>query len=88
MQPASAAIRILQTALDCALRIRRLFQIRRIERLQVLRQKHAVFADQFAIEPNFAAAPFRALDQHHVPMHRGTVAVVAILIRLARREMQ
>jgi DNA-binding transcriptional LysR family regulator len=67
---------------------RKLLQIRRIQRLQILRHEQSVFADQFAVEPHFAAAPFGPLDQHHVPMHRRAVAVVAFLVGLARREVQ
>src|SRR5207247_8323133 len=34
-----------------------LLQIRRIQRLQILRQELPVLANQFAVEPHFAAAP-------------------------------
>ena len=64
------------------------FRFSRVQRLQIPRQKNAVLANQFAVEPHLAAAPFLALDQHHVPMHRRAVAVVAFLIGLARREMK
>ena len=65
-----------------------LFQICGIKALEIFGQEDAVFADEFAIEPDFAAAPLFALNQHHVPMHGAAVAVVAFLIGLARREMQ
>src|SRR5439155_24233028 len=63
--------------------ITRSLQVLRVQRFQVFRQEDAVFAEQFAVEPDLAAAPFLALDQHHVPMHRAAVAVIAFLIRLA-----
>jgi hypothetical protein len=50
--------------------------------------RKSVLADQFAVEPHLAAAPFLALDQHHVPVDRALVAVAAILVSLARREVQ
>src|ERR1043166_9071686 len=65
-----------------------LFEILRIERFEILRQETAVLPDEFTVEPDLAAAPFRALDEHHVPMHGGTVAVVAFLVRLAGSEVQ
>src|SRR6185312_13657509 len=65
-----------------------LFQIRRIEWFQIFRQEHAVSADEFAIKPDFAAAPFGPLNQHHVPMHRRAISVVALLVGLTGREVQ
>ena len=54
-----------------------LAQVLRIKRLKIFRQKHAVLADQFTIEPDFAAAPFGTLDEDHVPVNGRAVAVVA-----------
>ena len=59
-----------------------------IKRLQILWDKEPIFPDQFTIKPNLAAAPFLALDEHHVPVDGGTIAVIALLISLTRREVQ
>src|SRR5579859_6252647 len=48
-------------------------QIRRIESLQIVGDEEAVFADEFAVEPDFSPAPFLALDEDHVPMHGAAV---------------
>src|SRR5450756_1038869 len=65
-----------------------LLQILGVQALQIFGQEEAVFADEFAVEPDFAAAPFFALDEHHVPVDGALVAIAAILVRLARREVQ
>src|SRR6266516_3603190 len=65
-----------------------LLQILRIQRLQILRQELPVLANQFAVEPHFAAAPFLALNQHHVPVDGRAIAVVAHFIRLAGCEVE
>ena len=66
-----------------------LFKFSGIQRFQVFRQENSVFADQFAVEPDFAAAPFRALDQHHVPVaQRNGCRYRSFLISLSRREVQ
>src|SRR5581483_4817860 len=44
--------------------------------------------DKCSVKPYLAAAPFGALDQHHVPMHGRTVPVVANLVGQPRREVQ
>ena len=63
-------------------------QTRRIQSRQILGHEDAVLADEFAVEPDFSTAPFRPLNQDHVPMDGAAIAVVAVLVRLAGREMQ
>src|ERR1051326_1650163 len=63
-------------------------QIRRVQTLQLLRHKQAVFANQFMVEPNLSSTPFRPLDQDHVPMHRRAIPVVALLISLSGSQIQ
>src|SRR5688572_24583581 len=63
-------------------------QVLRIQFVERFRDELAVLPDQFAIEPNLAAAVFRPLDAHHVPMHLGLVAIAHPFVRLARREVK
>ena len=57
-------------------------------RIKLRRDKDAVFADQFAIEPHFPAAVVGALDADHVPMDLAAVAVAADFIGLTRGEVE
>ena len=65
-----------------------LFQTIWIQGFQIFWHELAVLADQHVIEPNFAPAVLGPLDQHHVPVYRRAVSVVALLVRLARCEVQ
>ncbi len=55
--------------------------------LQLRYRKFAVFADEFAVEVDFAAAVFFALDQHLIPMDGRLVAVVGFIVALTRSEV-
>ena len=63
-------------------------QILGVQLVQRFRHEHPVLADQFSIEPNLAAAVFRSLDTHHVPMHLRFVAVTHTVVSLPRCEMK
>src|SRR4029450_9111704 len=60
----------------------------RVQRFEVGGRETAVFADEFAVEPDFASAPFRTLNKHHVPMNGGATSVIALLVGLAGCEVQ
>src|SRR5688572_12233460 len=59
-----------------------------IQLFQRRRREQAVLANQFVVEPDFAAAPLLALDADHVPVHDRLVAVAGTLVSLAGREME
>src|ERR1041385_6803611 len=63
-------------------------QIFGIQFLQRLWHEEAVLADDFAVETDFAAAVFRALDADDVPVHLRFVAVAHALVRLTRCEVK
>ena len=65
-----------------------LLQVTWVQRFEVFRDEHAVLADQFVVEPHLAPTVLGSLDQHHVPMDGGAVAVVALLVCLTWREVQ
>lgn len=65
-----------------------LLQVAWVQRFEVFRDEHAVLANQFVVEPHLAPTVLGSLDQHHVPVDGGPVTVVALLVRLARREVQ
>ena len=64
------------------------FEVARIQRFEVFRNELAVSTDQLVVEPYLASAVLWALDQYHVPVYSRAVAVIALLVRLARCEMQ
>src|SRR5690606_673633 len=51
-------------------------QVFRVERLEFGHDEPAVLADQTVVEPDFAAAVLRPLDQHQIPVDGRAVAVV------------
>ena len=59
-----------------------------IQRSQIGGKKFAIFADQFSVEVNLAAAVIGSLDANHIPMNLAAVPVVGLFIRLTRREME
>ena len=65
-----------------------LFQILRVQALQLVNHKKAVFANQDIVEPDFAAAVFRTLNHHQIPVNRRLVAVWCIFVAHARRKME
>ena len=66
-----------------------LFQIFGIESFEVCCDKTAVFADARVVEVDFPAAVFRGLDEDHIPMYGGSIAVVRVVsIGVAGREVE
>ncbi len=59
----------------------------RVQALEFVNHEQAVLADEPVVEPDFAAAVFRAHDEHQVPVDGGIVAVRGFLVAHARRKV-
>ena len=58
-----------------------------IQALEFVDHEQAVFTDKLVVEPDFAAAVFRPLNQHQIPVDGALVSVVAVVIAVAGRKM-
>ncbi len=63
-------------------------QVIGIESFQLVRNEQTILADQHVVEVDLAAAPFRSLDQHQIPVDARAIAVVRFFIGPTRGEMQ
>ena len=60
----------------------------RVQRLKICGHKQTVLADDLAVKGNGSAPIIGPLDQNHVPVDGGFVAVVCVLIGVAWCEVQ
>lgn len=64
-------------------------EVGRVEFVELGVDEETIFADELAIEVDFAAAVFGALDGDEVPVDLGAVAVVGLVgVGLARGEVE
>ena len=60
----------------------------RVKALQILGYEMTVLSQQLAVEPDLAASVVLSLNLNQVPMHAAPVAVVGVVVSVARREMK
>lgn len=65
-----------------------LFQILRVQFLKWFRNEEAILANELPVKVDRASAEIFSLNSHHIPVHLAAIAVIGLLVRLARCEVE
>lgn len=59
-----------------------------IEHCEIRIEEAAVLADELIIKVDFATAILGTLDTNEIPMDLGSIAIIAIIVGVARRKVE